>query len=252
MRETAARLPQHRIIAHERLAQLHPGVPADSAGVDGPHPVPDLPARIAGVDEEHARAFRGVRALRPGHDDREPGTVRASNEMLVTVQQPAARDFARHSPQRGRVGPGTRRRFGHREARPHLAAHQRPQVALLLLRRADHRQQVNIALIRRGAVHRQRAQRAVARLFQQHRAGHEVGPASAILGRGLRSQQAGVAGQLLQLDPQLVIETGREGFLLQRDDGVRDETPHRLAEPLGVGRSDNGVWHQAPGSRSVY
>jgi hypothetical protein len=97
----------------------------------------------------------------------------------------------------------------------------------------------------RGAVHRQRAQRAVARLFQQHRAGHEVGPASAVLGRGLRSQQAGVASQLLQLDPQLVIETDSEGFLFQRDDGVRDETAHRLAEPLGVGRSDNGVWHQA-------
>jgi hypothetical protein len=42
--------------------------------------------------------------------------------------------------------------------------------------------------------------------------------------------------QLLHLDPQLGIDAGREGFLLQRDYVVRDEAPHRLAERFGVGR----------------
>jgi hypothetical protein len=51
--------------------------------------------------------------------------------------------------------------------------------------------------------------------------------------------------QLLHLDPQLVIDADREGFLLQRDNVVRDETPHRLSERFGVGRRQGGVWLEA-------
>jgi hypothetical protein len=241
MRETAARLAQHRVITHERLAQPHLAVPADGTRIDGPHPVPDLPAGIAGINQEHGRALGRTRPIGFGHHDREPGPVRAGDEVLVTVQPPAARDLTGHRRQGGRVGPGTRRRFGHRETRTHVSAHQRPQVTLLLLLGANHRQQVHVALIRRGAVHCQRAQRAVTRLFQQHRAGQEVSPASPVLRRGLRGEKAGVVSQLLQLDPQLVIDTGGEGFLLQRDDVVRDEVPHRLTDRLGVCRSEGGV-----------
>src|SRR3984957_6942696 len=94
VREAAAGFAEHRVIAHERLAQPHVAVPADGARVDGPHPVPDLPAGIAGVDEEHARALWCARALRLGHDDREPGAIRAGDEVLVAVQQPAASHLA--------------------------------------------------------------------------------------------------------------------------------------------------------------
>ena len=38
--------------------------------------------------------------------------------------------------------------------------------------------------------------------------------------------------QLLHLDPQLVIHTSRERFLLQRYHAIRDESPHRLTERL--------------------
>ena len=56
MSEPAARFSEHLIVTDERLAQPHPAVSSDGGGVDGPHPLPHLPAVVVGVDEEHGRA----------------------------------------------------------------------------------------------------------------------------------------------------------------------------------------------------
>ena len=51
--------------------------------------------------------------------------------------------------------------------------------------------------------------------------------------------------QPLQMNPQLVIDTSRERLLLLRNHALRDEGPHRLAERLGVRRTESGVRHEA-------
>src|ERR1700691_1083700 len=98
MSEPAARLSEHRIVADERLAQPHLAVSSDGAVVDGPHPLPHLPAGILGVEEEHGRAF-----LRLCHDDGERGAIRAGDEVLVAVEHPAAWYLSRRRGEGGRV-----------------------------------------------------------------------------------------------------------------------------------------------------
>ena len=242
--EPAARLTQHRIVGHEQVPQPDVAVPADRARVDGAHPAPDLPAGVVRVDQEHGGALGGAGPLGPGHDDREPGPVRARDELLVTVQHPAAVRAPGGGAQRGRVRAGARRRLGHREAGPHLARHERAQVALLLPGRAGHRQQVHVPLVGRGAVGGQRAQRAVSGLLQQQGRGREVGPAPAELRGRLRSQHPRRPRRVLQPDPQRVINAGDERLLLQRNHRAGDEIANPLPEGLRPSRERDADRHR--------
>ena len=168
--------------------------------------------------------------LSPGHDDGEPGAVPPVMKALSLREDPASGLAVGGGPQRGRVRPGARRRFGHGEAGANPPRHERAQVALLLLRRAHHRQQVHIALVGRGAVHGQRPQRAVARRLQEQGRGREIGPAATELRGCLRSEHACRPRAVLQPDPERVIDAGDEGVLLQRDDHTGDEAADLLPE----------------------
>jgi hypothetical protein len=96
----------------------------------------DVDARRVRRHQEHRHALvRADVGIRDRHDDEERRGAGVGGEELPPVDDPVAAVPDGQRLELGRVGTGVR--LGHRVTREDLAVEQRPQVALLLLRRAE-------------------------------------------------------------------------------------------------------------------
>ncbi len=192
----------------------------------------DLHSGVVRVDEEHRRSTAVTRFARcAGHADRICGTVRAGDEPLTAVDPPAARLLCSARGQSGRIRPRSGRGLGHREAGPHLARCQRPQIPLLLLGRRDGLQHVHVALVGGGDVQCQRAEQRVARRLEDGCASAHVQAVPAELRRHVRGEEPRVLRRLLQPRPHRV--TAARGHACERLLLGDDDAAHELGSVSG-------------------
>ena len=229
--EPAVHLAQDRFIGHETILEQHFRVAGGKGAVhrvDGAH---DCEPGIPGIDQEHCGALlprplpwrRGGRAR---HADGERRAGRPADEPLVSVDHPATVHPDRRCLEHRRVRAGAGRRFGHGEARPDLSSRERRQVPRLLLRVGDGGEQVHVALVGRGAVEGLRAQQAVAGLLEHDTATAHVEPQPTEIARDLRSEEAGLLCEPLQVLAQVRIDAVYAVVpRFQGNDGIPDEVP---------------------------
>ena len=124
------------------------------------------------------------------------------NHLRPLIRQPpSAPDRAGGQRRRVRARPGCG--FGHGERRADVAAGERREELLLLLRVGDVREHVHVALVGRRDVQRRRAEQRVARRLEHRRAVDMSRPWPPYSTGACGAKTPGVAGGLLQVDAQL-------------------------------------------------
>jgi hypothetical protein len=184
---------------HAHIGQPDLWMPARTVGADDSRVAHHLPTgRVARHEDQGVVVVAGVVAAASlRHDDRERGALRAGDEPLASVEHPLVAVAHRTGLEVGRI----RRRdvgLGHREARPHPALRQRPQVRLELLVCACEKQRMHIALIRRHGVQAERRQPGHAAFLRDQRHAEHADPQAAPLLRQLRRVDAALAGAVAQ------------------------------------------------------
>ena len=161
----------------------------------------------------------------------------------LTRQPPAARTRAGGQRRRVRACPG--RRLGHRERRAHVAARERLEILLLLLRVGHDGEQVHVSLIRCRDVHGCRAEQRVPRLLEDRSPVRHSQAVAPVGGRRVRREDPGIPGGLLQLDPQRFTARGGDVTVvrvLERQHRLTDEATGADSQVLhfgGIGQIDH-------------
>ena len=114
----------------------------------------------------------------------------------------------------------------------------RTQPALLLLRRGDLFQQMNVGFVGREYMHGNRPEQRIAGLLEHHRLADIVQPEAAVFRRGVWREQSGLASKCHQFAAKRLGRTvrGLSRIAFQRDDLVADEAAGALLQRLQFGR----------------
>jgi len=170
--------------------------------------------------------------------------VGARREPLVRIDDPFVAVAHGAAEQTGRVGAG-HLGLGHPEERARIARHERCEEALLLLRRAEHVEDLAVAGIRGLAPEDELRVHAAADLLVQVGVLEEAAPRAAGLGRQVRRPKACILRLLPQFGDERV---GRLVLPLDRDLVRVDELVHERANALAAlgnqVRDDNGRHRQ--------
>ena len=169
-------------------------------------------------------------AIGHGHHHDEPADPAVGDEVLAPVDHPAVAIATRHGPHRGRIAAGAG--LGQPPRPQHLPAHERPQIALLLLAGSEHRDvRYREAIVRS---HREGNRRIDARQLLDADAIVNGGQARPSLGLGHLNAHQAEAGQLRD-------QIGRKRLRLvplhdMRPDFGLGKLAHGLAKQILFGR----------------